>query len=163
MAQTDPVDTAWRIHAALADWTGKVDAKAGFALTLESAVLGAVIAVSGSRHRPELDGTLPVILLWLGAGLLALAALASVSVVGPRLRTPAGHDWREHFVYFGDLRHWAPEHLAEKLADTSPLESLSRQIVSMSRIAWTKHQRVQQSLLLAVTGVAAIALAWLLG
>jgi hypothetical protein len=66
-------------------------------------------------------------------------------------------------VYFGDLRHWEPEHLAEKLTTTSPLASLTRQLVDMSQIAWAKHKRVRQSLVLAVAGVAVTALAWLLG
>ena len=35
----DATDTAWRIHGALVDWTGKVDTKASFALTIESDVL----------------------------------------------------------------------------------------------------------------------------
>ncbi|MFI9614086.1 Pycsar system effector family protein [Streptomyces sp. NPDC052023] len=163
-AERDAVETAWRIHATLTDWTGKVDAKAVFALTLESAALGAVIAFSGSRYSlGELDGTFAQVLFWLGAGLLGLAALAAVSVVSPRLGTAQGHDWRQNFVYFGDLRHWEPERLAEKLADTSPLAPLSRQLVDMSRVIWAKQQRVRQSLLLAVAGVVVVVLAWLLG
>src|SRR3712207_62647 len=39
VSQQDPVDTAWRIHGAIADWTGKVDTKASFVLTIESALL----------------------------------------------------------------------------------------------------------------------------
>ncbi|MBV7699152.1 Pycsar system effector family protein [Streptomyces sp. TRM70350] len=164
MAETDPVETAWRIHAALTDWTGKVDAKAGFALTLESAALGAIIAFSGSRHRlGQLDGAFPTVLFWVGAALLGLAALAAVSVVSPRLGTAQGHDWRQNFVYFGDLRHWEPDRLAEKLADTSALAPLSRQLVDMSRVIWAKQQRVRQSLMLAVAGVVVVVLAWLLG
>ncbi|GAA2273562.1 hypothetical protein GCM10010145_44980 [Streptomyces ruber] len=164
MTETDPVETAWRIHAALADWTGKVDAKAGFALTLESALLGAVVALSGPGHRPgRLEGTAPAVLFWSGVALLALAALASVSVVSPRLQPRHERDADQHFVYFGDVRHWDPEHLAEKLTTTSPLMSLACQLVEMSRIAWAKHQRVRQSLVLAVAGVIVTALAWLLG
>ncbi|MFF5966174.1 Pycsar system effector family protein [Streptomyces collinus] len=164
MAETDPVETAWRIHAVVADWTGKVDAKAGFALTLESAVLAAVIALAESGHHlGKVHGTVPRGLFWLGVALLGLAALAAVSVVSPRLRAQPGHDPHQHFVYFGDLRHWDPEHLAEKLTTTSALGPLTRQLVDMSQIAWVKHQRVRQSLALAVAGVAVTALAWLLG
>ncbi|MCT9080107.1 Pycsar system effector family protein [Streptomyces fulvoviolaceus] len=164
MAERDAVETAWRIHAALADQTGKVDAKAGFALTLESAALGAVIAFSGSGRRlGQLDGGAAPVLFWLGAVLLGLSALASVSVVSPRLGTERGHDRERHFVFMGDLRHWDPQRLAEKLADTSVLDSLTRQLVSMSQIAWVKHRRVRQSLVLAVGGAVSIVLAWLLG
>ncbi|MFI9154871.1 Pycsar system effector family protein [Streptomyces sp. NPDC053367] len=163
MAETDAVETAWRIHSALADWTGKVDAKAGFALTLESAALGAMVAFAKADHHPaQAADTAPRLLFWLGAVLLGVAALASVSVVSPRLRTRRPHDWREHFVFFGDLRHWEPARLAETLTTTSPLNSLTRQLVDMSEIAWAKHRRVRQSLVLAVAGVLVTALAWLL-
>jgi hypothetical protein len=164
MAETDPVETAWRIHTALVDWTGKVDAKAGFALTLESAVIGAIVAFSKADHHPvQADGTAPRMLFWLGAALLGASAVASVSVVSPRLRAGERQDRREHFVYFGDLRHWEPERLSEALRTTSPLTALSHQLVDMSEIAWTKHRRVRQSLVLAMAGVLVIALAWLLG
>ncbi|MFS8201877.1 Pycsar system effector family protein [Streptomyces sp. CWNU-52B] len=164
MAETDPVETAWRIHAVLTDWTGKVDSKAVFALTLESATLGALIAVSGPGHRlGELDHTLSKVLLWLGSALLGLAALASVSVVVPRLRSEPGLNREHHFIYFGDLRHWDPHHLAERLGQVSPLESLTQQLVTMSQVAWVKHRRVRQSLTLAVVGALSVVLAWLLG
>ncbi|MEV7192122.1 Pycsar system effector family protein [Streptomyces sp. NPDC093510] len=162
MTETDPVETAWRIHAVLVDWTGKVDAKAGFALALESAA--AVIAFPDSGHRPgELDGVLPVTLFWVGAALLGLSALASMSVVSPRLRSSAGRDLENHFLYFGDLRTWEPDRLAAQLRRTSPLESLTHQLVIMSQILWTKNRRVRQSLALAVTGWTSVVLAWLLG
>ncbi|PSM37822.1 hypothetical protein C6Y14_40030 [Streptomyces dioscori] len=164
MAETDPVETAWRVHTVLTDWAGKVDAKAAFALTLESAALGALIAVSGPGHRlGELDSTLPKVLFWLGVALLGLAALAAVSVVSPRLRSEPGLDRENHFIYFGDLRHWDPQHLAERLGQVSPLESLTRQLVTMSQVVWVKHQRVRQSLMLAIAGSASVVLAWLLG
>lgn len=164
MTQTNPVETAWRIHAALADWTGKVDVKAGFALTLESAALGVIVALAKADHHPaQVDGVAPRILFWLGAALLGVAAIASVSVVSPRLRAGQPRDPREHFVYFGDLRHWDPERLAETLTTTSPLNALTSQLVDMSEIVWAKHRRVRQSLLLAVAGILLTALAWLLG
>ncbi|MET8685279.1 Pycsar system effector family protein [Streptomyces sp. NPDC004732] len=162
MAETDPVETAWRIHAVLIDWTGKVDAKAGFALALESAV--AVIAFSGSDDRlAELDGVLSLILFWLGAALLGLSAIASMSAISPRLGRRAGPHRENHFLYYGDLRHWAPERLAEKLGQTSPLDALTHQLVVMSQVLWIKSRRVQQSLALAVVGWAFVVLAWLLG
>ncbi|MEU7581634.1 Pycsar system effector family protein [Streptomyces sp. NPDC041068] len=163
MAETDPVETAWRIHGVLVEWTGKVDAKASFALTLESAALGAVLALSGSGHRlTELDDALPRTLFWLGASLLGLSALASVSVVAPRLRSGPGHSRENHFVYFGDLRCWESERPAERLRQTSPLESLTHQLVTMSQVVWVKNKRIRQSLTLAVIGSVSIVLAWLL-
>ena len=164
MATDDAVETAWRIHDALADWTGKVDAKASFALTLESAVLGALAAFSGTGHRfGHLHGALPKTLFWLGVLLLGLSAVVSALVVVPRLAGQDGGTPRTNFVYFGDLRLWDPELLATRLTDTSPLQSLTRQLVVMSRIAWIKHRRVQLSFALAGAGTLAVALAWTTG
>ena len=53
----DTLDTAWRIHGALVDWTGKVDAKASFAFALESAGLGVIVTLSGrDRLFEKLEG-----------------------------------------------------------------------------------------------------------
>lgn len=162
MTDVDPEATAWQIHAALADWTGKVDSKANFALTLESAALGGIIAFMGSGHHlGQLHGWLPKSLFWTGITLLSLAALAAVSAVMPRLGS--GDSSSDNFIYFGHLRLWKVDDLEERLRTASPLESLSQQLVMMSRTAWTKHQRVRQSLYLAVFGVAGVAIAWIAG
>jgi hypothetical protein len=49
-ADARAVETAWRIHTELGNWTAKVDAKASFALTLESAATAGVIALSTNDH-----------------------------------------------------------------------------------------------------------------
>jgi hypothetical protein len=158
LSGTDPVDTAWRIHASLSESTGRVDAKASFAVSLESAVLAALIAL----YRGDVPGgTAAKVLFWIGALALALSALAAVSVVSPRLGSKDSGNWRDHFLYFGDLRHWNADDLSRKLRDTSALSSLTRQLVVMSEIAWIKHRRVQQSLVLAVIGSGLAALSWM--
>ncbi|MFD6548016.1 hypothetical protein, partial [Bacillus cereus] len=71
----DPIETAWKIHAALVDWTGKVDTKASFALTIESALLGGVVALSGDgRVFHDLAGA-SVVWYVLGVFTLALSVL----------------------------------------------------------------------------------------
>ncbi|MFJ8669757.1 hypothetical protein [Streptomyces sp. NPDC093600] len=50
MSASDPRETAWRIHAALGEWTARVDAKASFALTLESAALAGIAALSDKNR-----------------------------------------------------------------------------------------------------------------
>ena len=160
MSGTDPLDTAWRIHASLSESTGRVDAKASFAVSLESAVLAALVVL----YRGDEPGNAGAkVLFWVGGLTLALSALAAVSVVSPRLGSKDSGDWREHFLYFGDLRHWDAAELSQKLAETSALSSLTRQLVVMSEIAWVKHRRVQQSLVLAVIGSGLAALAWVVG
>lgn len=46
-----PPEFAWRTHSAITDWTAKVDVKASIVLALETAIMGAVITLSG-RDRP---------------------------------------------------------------------------------------------------------------
>ncbi|MEK8143920.1 Pycsar system effector family protein [Streptomyces sp. M10(2022)] len=146
--------TAWQIHASLHESTRTVDAKASFALAMESAVLAGIAALSGSGSRlDQVTGPAEVV-LWLGVALVGLSAILAVLVVLPRHngqgRSP--NPARDEFLFYGHLRHWAPDELARQLGRADPLPTLSRQLVVMSAIAWTKHKRVQQSLLLAVTG-----------
>ncbi|MFJ8432576.1 Pycsar system effector family protein [Kitasatospora sp. NPDC094019] len=163
MSNEEAVRTAWQIHASLTEVTGRVDAKASFALTIESAALGAIVALSGAGVRlGRLSGPLPASLFWLGAALLGCAALAAVSVVIPRGDASA-RTGPSNFVYYGQLRHWSPDRLATRLEESDLLPVLTWQLVEMSRIVWVKHQRVRQSLVLAVLGCAMVALAGLLG
>ena len=161
------VETAWKIHAILADWTGKVDTKATFALTIEAAALSAVVLLTRpDQPFSQLDAPVSVGSLWFGCLLLGAAALSAIDAVVPRTRTAAiDAEWPRNYVYFGHLRHWQPEELAERLANKPDdlLPVLCRQLVNMSKIAWLKHRRVQLSLTLAAVGVTSIALAAIVG
>lgn len=156
---SDPgVDTAWKTHAAIADWTGKVDTKASFALTLEAAALSAVVLLTRpDQPLSRLGSPLGIAAFWLGCTALAIAALMAVSVVIPRTRSgKTAEEWRENYIYFGHLRYWSADDLALRLSSAQEAEILlvlSRQLVNMSKIAWTKHRRVQWSLWLAAIGV----------
>ncbi|MFF7360217.1 Pycsar system effector family protein [Streptomyces sp. NPDC008125] len=165
MAHDDAVATAWRLHASLADWIGRIDAKASFALTIESAVLAGVGALAGTHHGVgDLSGWWARAALWIGVAALALAALAAVSAVVPRAGTrrmePPGPD---DYLFYGHIRRWTPHDLAEHLSRADPLSALTNQLVIMSDIAWVKHRRVQHSLALAVSGVVFLALAVITG
>ncbi|MFF3320735.1 Pycsar system effector family protein [Streptomyces sp. NPDC002889] len=153
-------DTAWRIHAALGEWTARVDTKASFALTLETAALVGIagLVTSGSFPVRALDG--PLLVMFVAALLSVLAsALFAVLVVLPRMRgRQAEAEAPYNFVYFGHLRHWDPERLQEALCERDPLPMLSRQLVTMSRIVWRKHRCVELSFLLAVAGVGLLVL-----
>ncbi|MFC9944878.1 Pycsar system effector family protein [Streptomyces pratensis] len=153
-SQARAVRTAWQIHASLHESTRTVDAKASFALAMESAVLAGIAALSGSGRALGRVTGFAEFVLWSGVVLLGLAAILAVLVVLPRHngegRTPGPGE--DEFLFYGHLRHWAPDDLAQRLADTDALPTLSRQLVVMSAIAWTKHRRVQQSLVLAVAG-----------
>jgi len=163
----DSTDSAWKIHSALVDWTGKVDTKASFALTLEAAILSAIVLLTRPQQPiSQIASPLGLVVFWLGCALLGGAALAAVSVVIPRTRAnQTAQEWPENYVYFGHLRHWNPDDLTQHLraSDSDILPVLSRQLVNMSKIAWIKHRRVQLSLILAVAGVFLTAVASLSG
>ncbi|MCC3653384.1 DUF5706 domain-containing protein [Streptomyces sp. S07_1.15] len=103
--------------------------------------------------------------LWTGLTLLALTAVLAVLAVPPRCN-PAGRVRSYHvddFIFYGHLRHWSPEELADRLGRHTPLPALLRRLVDMNRIVWIKQRLVRQSLLTAVGGCVLIAVAGLTG
>ncbi|WP_394429223.1 Pycsar system effector family protein [Streptomyces sp. SGAir0957] len=166
VTREEATKTAWQVHSVLTEWTRTVDAKASFALAMESAALAGAAALSGSGHRlGDVSGTLPVTVLWTGLALLSLSAVLSVLVVLPRHHR-AGRVRSVHaddYIFYGHLRHCRPDELADRLLRHPPLPALSRQLVDMSRIVWIKQRLVRQSLCTAVAGCALIAVAGLTG
>ncbi len=165
-ARRSTIEDAWKIHAALVEWTGKVDAKASFALTLESAVLAAVVAFS-SPGRPlgALSGSGTVCAYRAGVVALVLAAVCAVVAVIPRVRFWATlSEWEANVIFFGHVRHWRDSAaLAAALEQRDMLDVLARQHIAMSKIAWSKHVWVQGSLVLAVVGSALVGAAGVFG
>ncbi len=157
----EATETAWRIHAAISDWTRKVDTKASFALGIESAVLAGVVTLAGDGHRlAGLTGRWEILFFWLGVAFLISGVLAAVSVVRPRLRDEnLVWEARDNFIYFGHLQHWEADELAKALAERPALPVLTRQLINMSKIAWRKHQAVQWSMTLAVVGTLLVGIA----
>jgi hypothetical protein len=158
MPDHDPIETAWRIHSAIADWTAKVDSKANFVLTIESALLVGVVALAGGNRRlSHLHGTLELTTFWMGVGALILAVLLVVDVVRPRLRRfQVDSEWAQNFIFFGHLRLWRGEDLIESLKSTDLLPMLSRQLVNTANVAWRKHSHLQISIWFLMVGAAAL-------
>lgn len=154
------VENAWKIHASLADWTGKVDAKASFALAIESAVIATIVTLSGDKRRlSHLTGAWQNGFYWTGLVLLLAAVIVIITVVVPQLRRgKLANEWSENFIYFGHLRYWNSDELAVALERKDILPLLSRQLVNMSNVAWRKHRLLQVSLLLSVLGTAFVGL-----
>ncbi|MFJ7098130.1 Pycsar system effector family protein [Streptomyces mirabilis] len=161
----EPTETAWRIQAAVADWTAKADSKASFALTMQSTALAALGLVASSKQvAGGLDSEASRLLLWIGVLFMASGVGCAAWAISPNLRKERrGPESDDDFLYFGHLRHLDPTVLEAALRDKDPLPSLSRQVVVMSEIAWIKHRRVQWSLILAVAGCAAFGLASVAG
>jgi hypothetical protein len=142
------LETAWHIHQAQADWTGKVDTKAAFAFTVQSLFLTLSLAMLG-----RMCTALEWVIYGIGAGLLVVGAVLATSVVAPSLkRRGLKRDARRHYIYFGHARHWDPAHLERELRRRDQLPQLARQITVMADIAWSKHVRVAWSIWLGVFG-----------
>ena len=152
------VDNAWRIHAAIADWTKGVDSKASFVLTIESAVLAGVIALMGGHRRlAGVEGVFPNLLLYSGISLLAGAIVLVAWVVRPRTRNKNAKAESPHnFIYFGHLRFRQPADVERALQEEDILPMLSRQLVVMGQIAWVKHNQLKWSLNAALLGTALV-------
>ena len=164
------IENAWYIHAQLADWTGKVDLKARFALSFVSAVIAGVLAIYGDGTRLYGGGTrltdfsgFEASCFIVGNVLVVEALIVSVLAVTPQLR--ARKSKLEHkigVIYFGHLRHWRPYDLTLKLRDVDILPMLARQLISMSQILWLKHRAIEVSFGSALLGVVLIGLAELM-
>jgi hypothetical protein len=153
--EPDPARTAWRIYSALADWIGKVDAKASYALTIESGTLALVIALSQSGNRLGNSQAATVIYI-MGAVLLGAGALTAICVVIPRLTSQKKlqDESASNYIYFGHLRLWNPDQLEAILRNDCALSALSRELIVMSECAWKKYRLMQLSFLLSALGAA---------
>jgi hypothetical protein len=156
----DALATAWRIHDAQVQWTGQVDTKASFVLAIETAVAAGVVTLStDGRSLTSLDPWWAEVLYWIGVAALAIALVAGVLVVRPRLRNPhLEAESKGNFIYFGHARFWNSSELQTALAG-DPLEMVAKQIVEMAKIAWRKHVLLSVSVTSALLAALFIALA----
>lgn len=163
-SSVDPVETAWHIHAAQVDWTGKVDSKASFALAIQSAVMAGIIGLAGGNRRlADLEGFWPNSFFWAGICLLVLSLVAVSFVVRPRLRSKKlADEIPDNFIFFGHLRKWNAKELEKALIDRDLLPVLTRQIVEMSKLTWQKHRLLQVSMTGVLLGTALVGIAGIL-
>lgn len=144
----EAVEFAWKVHAALDSWTGKVDTKASIVLAIESAAFAFAASLSKKGERFADLGGSNLCFYRVGMGLLLVAGLLALAVVFPQLKgRDAKRSWRENMIYFGHLRHWEPSALTVALRQERPvLDQLAAQLVKMGQIAWRKHRLLQASL-----------------
>ncbi|WP_077490879.1 Pycsar system effector family protein [Sinomonas mesophila] len=146
------IEQAWKVHAAQVDWTGKVDTKASFAFTIESATLGITVALSATnRIFASMPSGLPPFLYWAGIVALLCGMFCALMCVIPRLKSKdLLKTAEENFIYFGHARHWDPDRLVDAFKEHDMLPMITRQIVVMADVAWDKHKWVQRSMALGV-------------
>ncbi|MGW9467360.1 Pycsar system effector family protein [Cellulosimicrobium funkei] len=141
-------DDLWRIHDAQMDWTGKVDAKAAFALTFQAALLAGVVALLG-----EMDTWLEYVLMGLSVVLVATGAVFATLVVAPRLRSKNLHrEAASNYIYFGHARSWTQQRLVADIRRVDLAGQIARQVIVMAEIAWIKHRRAALSIWFGVAG-----------
>jgi pycsar effector protein len=159
------VEFAWRIHTSIRDWTALADVKASIVLPLESAIFAFVITQSShGKIFGRLNGW-SLILYWCGIALILLAMLSAAATIVPRLdRRQIEKTWRENFTYFGHLRRWDSKELAERLRriGTADLDAISVNLITMSKIAWRKHEFLQASIALLVAAILLLVIAALI-
>lgn len=156
---TKALDNAWQLHAAQMEWTGKVDTKAGFILTLDTAAIATGVALSadGLVFHGIRESWIQVLYGFALSSLIVAAALAAWAVA-PALRSgKLKEEATVDFIYFGHSRHWQADDLAAVLRDGDALPVVTRQVVRMAGIAWDKHRRVWWSTWLTLVGVALMA------
>lgn len=157
----EAIDFAWHVHGAQEAWTAKVDTKASILLALQGGALFAILAANAERGvLGTLTGCAAVIEV-AGAVSLVIGLLSSAIAVFPLLGPVREHraNFRDHFIYFGHVRHWEPAALAEALRQRSQpdeFDMLALQLIAMSKRNWLKHRFVQVSLLSAILGVALV-------
>lgn len=138
----------WRIHDAQMDWTGKVDAKAAFALTFQAALLAGAVTLLG-----EMDTWPEYVFIGLSVALVATGAVFAALVVAPRLRSKnLQREAASNYIYFGHARSWTPQRLVADLRRGDLAEQLACQVIVMAEIAWIKHRRVALSIWFGVAG-----------
>ncbi|TFD44802.1 hypothetical protein E3T55_19760 [Cryobacterium frigoriphilum] len=153
----DALDNAWKIHDATGEWTARVDAKAAFAFTVESAVLGVVVALTTTdKVYDGFDSWWSTALYVLGVFLIFISIYFAGSVVVPQLNIRGLEKAsKDNYIFFGHTRFWEgrADELAERLKSDDLLKQVSLQIGIMGRIAWDKHIKVQRSMWFAMTGL----------
>ena len=150
---TSALENAWKIHQAQGEWTNRVDTKAAFAFTIQSAVIATAIALIPKVET--LHGWNVVIVFYvLGILFLLVGSVLAALVVVPRLRRRQTVDESaNNFIYFGHARLWNPEDLRKEIERIDLLPQLTRQIVVMSKILWIKHNYVKWSFICTFLGL----------
>lgn len=150
------IETAWKIHQAQGEWTNRVDAKAAFAFTIESAALATAVTLTAQDRLFSNISNLWILTIFIsGIILLMVGAALAAMVVIPRLREKdSSRESAENFIYFGHARFWSPDRLEEALLHSNILPQIARQITVMSQISWIKHRRVKWSFVCALLGIA---------
>jgi hypothetical protein len=148
------VDFAWQVHAVQEQWSARADTKATVVFTVEAAVIAAVVAAFGNAAVAASMTGWRIVLVWLGVLASAVAIGAAAFVVAPQLGSKRKLAQERHVIYFGHLRSWEPQELAqrlEKLTDSAGLSELSVQLTRTAAGNWRKYVLLRVAVILALS------------
>jgi len=163
----DPVQHGWMVHQAVQTWTNQSETKASFILGIEAALFvffGERAVNPGEDVEKEIIDRVPVLLIF-SLGLVCLFAALGfvVLVVMPRLREKfLARERHDHGIFFGHLKGLEEDRIKELLTGATVLDQLAHQLKVASAIAWTKHKRLQVSMVFGVAGISCVVLAYAL-
>ncbi|TWD81647.1 hypothetical protein FB561_2767 [Kribbella amoyensis] len=165
---SEQLDLAKWMHDSAAGAIERADNKAGFAVPVESALTAVVLALVSQSGGSPIGAR---VLLGLSLVALAVAIVAAMLVVVPRLHAPGKDLVPGEFLYFGAVRLRSIGELgrhfftfpSEGPQVAQPWEAVSHQAKVLSEIAWAKHRLVRVSFLAVSLGGFLAAAAWLLG
>lgn len=147
-------DGAWKVFDAQNSWIERADVKASIILALEAAILGFVVVLSANHQvLSALHGLKRAVDVAADA-LLLLSVLTSLSAITPHLGRTKAATQTKGIIYFGQLRHLAPQELGRAFRESHPTnEDVSEQVVILAAVSWRKHVKLQYSIIMLVTGV----------
>lgn len=157
------VEFAWKVHAAQEQWAGRADTKATVVFTVEAAVIAAVVAAFGNATIAASMLGWRLVLVWLGVLASAGAVAAASLVVIPQLGRSRDLAQERHAIYFGHLRTWQPDALAERLLELSEADELAQLSVQLTRTAagnWRKYLLLRVAVVAALVGALLLVLAF---
>lgn len=148
------LEFGWRAHTAQESWTAKVDVKASVLLAAQVGLLVAIATIASASGFKHPEG-LWAALLPVGVLLILGGSIFSASAIYPQLSSDPGKT--SDLIYFGHLRNLTGEEVQKRLKDLSEeaqLSALSRQLVKMSEVNWSKHVRLRRSIWATAAGAA---------
>ncbi len=163
MTTDDPsaLGNAWKLHDAQVQWTSQVDSNASFILAIETGIMAGVVALAGDGRRlSALDDAWTRGFFVTGVAFIVLGLVVVAWCVRPRLRNPnIEAESKVDYIYFGHVRRWDGENLADQVARNEMMQVVTRQVVRMAEIAWRKHRYLQVSITSAMIGTLLVSLA----
>lgn len=146
---------AWRLAGSSSAEITKADAKAGFVVTVEAALLA---WISGSAAASD------AVLRWSATVMLLAGVLAAIWVVLPRMPRP-GTPTPRHAVSmnFGSVRRITATDLSTKLHEVDELVAASSEAVDLAKIVHTKYLVLRWAMAAGAIGLVLTVLAAVVG